>query len=319
MMDTILTDSDELSELKQCRDAFFSCIPGIENASAVPVLQAADLRKDIFSKEWVANNKPCLVKGAVKDWPAVQKWRDKDYWMTACDNFDVMVYPHQNYNDQKRQKGELMRFYDAIDRLFQKKDRILSIPSERIIEGQRFYKVINDLEEFPFFTPELRPRMYDHRRFFTYRKAGTAWHYHNIDETLMCQINGAKTVALLSPGIPDAKHVTDFLTKELYLDGRSLDRSLDLKPFIVDVEEGDALYIPPYWHHVVIPKDAEIGFTLAYCWRSPWHKFGDFSNFFVRELYKRALWPIKPITPVVPFLAFYSWVKYHSRKIARKS
>jgi hypothetical protein len=36
-----------------------------------------------------------------------------------------------------------------------------------------------------------------------------------------------------------------------------------------NVEEGDALYIPPLWWHGIIPANSEFGVTAAVPWRSP--------------------------------------------------
>lgn len=304
MNDTI--ERKDLTVIENLRNELFSIIPGIRQASAVPVIDARDLKEEVFREQWVARNRPCLVKGAVRHWPAVEKWKDKQYWLSMCDNFDVTVYPHQNHVDRVRNKGEDMLFHDAVERLFRRQDIVFSIPAEQIVEGKRFFRILKDVKGFRFLSSPKKPLIYDQRRFFIYRRAATAWHYHSTDETLMCQVNGSKRVALLSPEIPNAKHVTDFLHRELYLDGKTMDASLDLKPFIVDVEEGDALYIPPFWHHGVVPNDDEVGFTLAYCWKSPWHKYGRFANYFVRQLYKDGLWPLKPVSVALPFIGLYA-------------
>src|SRR5580658_5952692 len=82
--------------LEQLKDSLFSIIPGIEAPGSVPVLQAEALTEEVFREEWVSKNRPCLVKGAVKHWPAVEKCKDKDYWISHCKNSEVTVYPHQN-------------------------------------------------------------------------------------------------------------------------------------------------------------------------------------------------------------------------------
>ena len=112
------------------------------------------------------------------------------------------------------------------------------------------------------------------------------------------------------------KHVNDFLQQEQHLKGKSLDSDLDLKPMIVEVGEGDALYIPPYWLHSVVPVDDEVGFTVAFCWASPWHKLGDLSSFFVRKLYRQALWPLKGISLAVPFIACRACTAHVIRKFS---
>jgi hypothetical protein len=135
----------------------------------------------------------------------------------------------------------------------------------------------------------------------------------------MCQINGTKRVGLLPPGIPKAKFVSEFLNAERYLEGEALDADLDLKPMIVDVEEGDALYIPPYWYHGVMPVDDKVGFTLAFCWRSPIHILGKFSIYFVRKLYRHFMWPFRRATPLLPFLAVYAGALYVFRKLRNQA
>jgi hypothetical protein len=308
-MDT-LTEKKKTS-LDEIDHAMFSMIPGMPDAAGVPVLDAACLDKQEFLTQWVDNNRPCLIRGAIRHWPAVEKWRDKNYWLAVCSNFNVCVFPHENHVDYSRIKSFDLPLHEAIERLFEGRDHIFSIPAEKIDRQDRFFNLLEDMKGFSFLPSPPAPRNYDRQRIFIYRRASTAWHYHPIDETLMCQVNGGKRVGLLPPDIPRPQYVTDYLHNEGYLDGKSLD--LALKPMVVDVDEGDALYIPPFWHHGVVPKDARVGFTVAFCWASPWHKMGDLSNYFVRKLYKDALWPIKKISPVVPFLGLYAGLRRLSR------
>lgn len=301
---------------------FFSLIPDIENAAPVPTLHANTLSEKEFKAEWVDKNKACLIKGAVKHWPAVQKWRNKDYWMVACENLTVAAYPHMNYNDRSRQKligDKESSFHEVLDWLFTHKHEILSIPGQKITEKNRYAALLKDMPGFSFLEDAPMPRMYERRRFFMYRGAGTAWHYHDVDETLMCQVVGSKRVGLLPPDIPNPRYVSDFLLGDRHLHGEVLHKHLDLKPMIADVEEGDAMYIPPYWYHGVIPVDFELGFTLAFCWRSPIHILGNFSNFFVRKLYKDGMWPVRKITPFLPLLGVYAGLVYSARKISGKA
>ena len=307
-------------EMSQVCNQFFSIIPGIENAAPVAVLQAESLTRDEFNEKWVSMNKPCLIKGAVKHWPAVNRWKEKGYWLGACDNFKVNVYPHQNFNSDEFQNNnrEEMLFHDAIERLFDNKDHILSLPSEPIPNGTRFNRIMTDIGGFNFLDSSINPRLYSKRRFFIYRRAATAWHYHDADETLMCQVNGNKRVALLPPKLQKSAYVTDFLQKEKHLRGEALDPALKLSTYVTDVQEGDALYIPPYWHHGVVPTDGEVGFTLAYCWASPIHILGDFSNYFVRSLFIKGIWPIRTISFALPFIALFAGVSNITRKIKTK-
>ncbi len=315
-MENTIEEPKVKTEFDGFGDDLFSIIPGIEHAGEVPVVNASELTKEIFYKNWVSYNKPCLVKGAVKNWPAVQKFKDPDYWLSVCDDFEIKIFPHMNHIDRERllKDSEDISFHDAIKRLHRNEDYIFSIPAETITEDNKFSKLIKEIPGFSFLSSTIKPRGFAHRRFFMYRRASTAWHHHLIDETLMCQINGTKKVVLLPPDMPNVKKVTEFFIEELNLSGKTLD-NIDLKPIIACVEEGDALYIPPYWHHAVIPVDGEVGFTYAHCWKSPLHKFGDFSNYFVRRFYFGGLWPIKGISLVMPVLGVCSGISFGFRKM----
>jgi hypothetical protein len=315
-MNSVLDPEQDIHEMRLLSRNFFSIVPGIEHPLSVPSIDAGELTEQVFKKEWVSKNRPILIKGAVKHWPAVKKWRDKNFWLSAFDNFKVDVFTHQNYNTPERQAAgkEEMMFHDAMERLFQGRDHIFSMPAKKITTKNQFAQLIEDTPGFPFLPSPEKPRVIPQRRLFIYRRAATAWHYHDIDETLMCQVKGSKRTAIFPPGVPQIEYLSKFFAEELHLKGEVLDKSLDLKPAIVDVNEGDALYIPPYWHHGVVPNDGDLGFTLAYCWPSPLHILGDFKNYFVRDLYKRKIWPSGKSRMFLPLIEAYAGLSYRMKK-----
>lgn len=316
-MERNISESNAISNFNGVGDDLFNIIPNIEKARNISVVDAKELIKSEFYKNWVSKNKPCLIKNAIKHWPAIQKFRNLDYWLSACDNFDMSVYPHMNHMVKNRHKADLIEttFYDAVKRLFKNQDFILNLSRNEISETNQFSKLIKEMPDFSFLSNELKPRGYPHRRFFMYRRASTAWHYHNMDETLMCQVNGSKKVALFSPKTKRVKEISNYLTKERYLEGETLDPNITVDPIIAYVEEGDALYIPPYWLHGVAPVDGEIGFTLAYCWGSPIHIMGDFSNYFVRKFHKNRFLPLNRHTFTTPFVSLYAAVLHTFYKL----
>ena len=311
-------EGDEVVEMKKIAQELFSVIPGIEHALPVPVVQAENLTTREFLHNRVAMNSPCLIKGAVKNWPASKKWRDKAYWTATCRNEPKAVTTHMNYYSWKRKKegSERLLFHEAMERLFEGKDHIFSIPSQVVDEHSLFAGIIKDVPGFHFLERKRPPLWDSPRGLFIYRRAATAWHVHNCDETLMCQVKGAKKVALLPSSMPKAKEVATFLESESYLEGKTLDKTLELQPRIVTVEEGDSLYIPPHWFHCVVPTDGELGFTSLTVFRSPWHIYGNLSNFFVRRLYKQTM-KNAPIgfKLIIPFLCVYAVLAYYGRKI----
>src|SRR5262249_38151242 len=61
-----------------------------------------------------------------------------------------------------------------------------------------FPELRRDLGGFSFLTRAEPSFIYPPVRYFIYRNAGSTWHYHPFDETLMCQVTGAKQVGLLN-------------------------------------------------------------------------------------------------------------------------
>lgn len=294
---------------------YFSIIPGMDNPGTIAIENSSDLTEKHFQEKYVDNGIPCLVKGAVKDWPAMKRFRDKDYWLSNFENKKVIAHAHRNYHNYSM--GRMM-LHDAIERLFKEKDFIFSIPGLAIWDKNKLQELEKDLGKFPFLPSPPKPRSFPEWRFFIYKRAGTAWHCHFVDESLMCQMKGAKRVGLLSPKMPGAEYVSDFLRHEMYLKDEKLDESLNLEPLVIDVEEGDALYLPPYWYHSVIPKDGDVGFTSTFCWRSPAHMLGDLSDYFVRYAYDYQMWPFNSKTLLMPFAACYAAIKFFFRKLKLK-
>lgn len=286
----------------------FSIIPGLEDAKEVMEVNAADLSQKKFYEQWVNKNNPCVIRGACKHWPASEKWHKTEFWKSTIENFDLHVSNHRNFNDDERQKAnrEKKSFHEAIEEIFSPGDTILSIPAEEIHPSSYYHPLNADITGFTFLPNPPKPRGYSEKRFFLYRGASTAWHFHRSDETLMTQVVGSKKVMLLPTEIPDPEGTIDFLENERQLEGKKLDSSLKFEPYIVEVREGDALYIPPQWFHAVVPVDMNGGVTLAYCWGSPWHKLGDLRNYFTRKLYRDLFMPVNKYTLLIPFLGSYS-------------
>jgi hypothetical protein len=111
-----------------------------------------------------------------------------------------------------------------------------------------------------------------------FRNAGTTWHYHGFDETLMCQVVGNKRVGLLKVGNPYHKILCNIFYREDYYEDPSVFYELadaNLQWFSADLEDGDALYIPPLWWHGVAATSDRAGVTAPIVWRSPPHIIAD--------------------------------------------
>jgi quercetin dioxygenase-like cupin family protein len=245
-------------------------VPGMKHASLVPVLRAEDLTEKIFIGDYISNSRPCVIKGAVRHWAALEKWRNPDYLKTRAGHHKVYYYPYEYHISAKRMEvgRKTMEFAEAIDRLHSEKTKLAIVATAAPSE------LLSDLGRVSFLSKAEPAFSYPAARYFFYRNAGTTWHYHPFDETLMCQIVGAKKIGLLPTDNPFNKSVRDMFFKENYYDDASAFAALgdpELPWFSATLEEGDSLYIPPLWWHGVIPLDETFGATATVTWRSPLH------------------------------------------------
>lgn len=295
-------------------------IPGIDEASPVPVVDAKQLTEKIFLNDFVNNNQPCLIRGAIQHWPAIEKWHDKQYLINSCGNHLTQLCNHMNYLDEERMESGLIekKFSDVINILHSSDDSVVSVPSLVIGKQGPFSEIYQDAPWFTFLDSPPCPVGYPDMRAFMYRSAATGWHLHHTDETLMCQVLGTKKVALLPPDTETYKVVYDIFRTEAYLEGPSSFDNVDtskLKPLVVEVKQGDALYIPPFWWHAVVPVDKLFGITVARCWRSPLHVMGDITFPAVRHMWKSEFKRPSKRFMLVVFLGLTSFLAQFFRKL----
>lgn len=251
-------------------DVILKNVPGMASAAPVPVLHANVLTERAFKDEYVANSRPCVIRGAVDHWPAKRKWRDNEYLKQVCGQQEVPFWPHENHVTKKRSTPGVVNlpFAEAVDRLHRaSREEVAAIGC---VPGTA--EMAADIGGFSFFKEAELGFSYPPFRFFIFRNAGSSWHYHSFDETLMCQVAGTKTVGLLAVDNPRSREVARiFFEEDYYEDSAAFDPVAgDALPwFSADLEEGDALYIPPLWWHGVISTSDGVGVTTPVSWRSP--------------------------------------------------
>jgi hypothetical protein len=250
-------------------DTIFAHVPAMKAAAPVVERRADSLSEDEFLSEYVAKSRPVVIREAVAHWPARLRWRDKDYLKRRSGHHRVFAYPHENLNVTARNvigRRELS-FADAIDVLHAPETDMGFVGTAMPIE------LLSDVGDFRFFSGPPEPAFFYHDiRYFLFRNAGTTWHYHPMDETLMCQLIGRKRVGLLHALSPRPHTIRDIFVRETYYTDPAAFDGFDNSGYAwleADVDEGDALYIPPLWWHGVVAVGRDFGVTAPVTWRSP--------------------------------------------------
>lgn len=271
---------------------------------SIDILNAKDLTKEQFYKHYIDNNKPCLIKDAIKHWPACSKWSDFNYLKKLSGHNIVNRHTTVNYTgDNEFSNATLTKraFSEALLEVEDDSIPIVSIPGEVITTTESFSELRKDMGEIECIKNTQPPMQYPDARFFVYKNAGTGWHSHPVDETLMCQIAGDKKVSLFTTKDGDFQRIAKLADNERYQNGSHFLSKFkqDINLAIITVRQGDALYIPPFWWHAVDPVDEKPGITLARCFRSPLHKTGDISYPQIRQLWDLAWQKPNRFTPLV--------------------
>lgn len=245
-------------------------VPGMRDAPEVPELDAGTLTESVFNSEYVANSRPCVIRGAVRHWAALEKWRDRNYLKQRCGHREVSLFQSELHVTKKRMDGrqKAMIFADAIDYLH------LDDTERGLVVTGTLTELLCDLGGVSFLSKAEPAFWYNPARYFFYRNSGSAWHHHPFDETLMSQIIGSKRIGLIGTDHPHNPALRDIFFAEDYYDDATAFAPLEgqkLAWFSATLQPGDALYIPPLWWHGVVPLTDSFGATAPVTWRSPPH------------------------------------------------
>lgn len=282
-----------------------SRFPNHPQAGAVEVIDALAISKEEFTRRYVNRNRPCLVKNAVRHWPAFHKWQRLDYLKAHSRNSAVVVRSQIVSEvigwSNPQVKAELTEyaktvyrevpFHQFLDDL-SVGDSPLVADSCRFSEGSAIEPMREDVGGLPFMPQLGKSRHYPPHRSFLYRNSYTDWHFHVVDETFMAQVVGAKEVLLLPPDEASWRALRPVIEQAGYLydiDTGRFPGTRALRALRTVVEPGDALYIPVYWWHAVQSLDDEFGATVAATFPTPLHVSGNISSPIARRVLRTYL------------------------------
>lgn len=264
----------------------------------VPVLQHVPTALE-FYRDWVAPNKPVLIKGVFNHWPALKRW-DAAYLREKIGSKDVTVAVTPNGYADAVSGGKFvmpeerrMKFADFLD-IIEKKTNpsgVYYVQKQNSNFTDEFRDIAVDASfEIPWASEAFGKKPDAVNFWMGEEKAVTSMHKDHY-ENLYCVIRGEKVFTLLPPTdqpfVPygeyqAAKYVVHDdgsydviddadtgMVPWIPVDPESPDyekypKYKKAKPLVVRVKQGDMLYLPSLWFHHVKQSQGCIAVNFWY-------------------------------------------------------
>lgn len=247
-----------------------------------PVERRDHIPTDEFLRHYFAGNRPVVWTGYARSWPAFGKW-SPEYFKDRLGAVEVEIVsgrgadPDGDRNfDKYRQKTTMSDYVDRVLQAGESND-IYMIAHNKNMRRPDLAPLIDDV----IFDAELFDREHlDGGLTLWFGPAGTVTPLHH-DNTniLFCQIYGRKKVFLVSPWETALLASARGFYSEFNLeDADAVDQLEDADIAVqgVELQAGDALFIPAGWWHHIKALDISITFSLLnfhrpndYSWYRP--------------------------------------------------
>ncbi|MBS1969861.1 MAG: cupin-like domain-containing protein [Bdellovibrionales bacterium] len=225
--------------------------------------------ENLFRSKYIAENRPALLKGLCKEWPAFSKW-SLDYFSETYGSAELPVSYYQSNAHQKYKDKTRINMKEYVD--YVKSLRTAPPTGEPMYAaGWHFAKSFSSLTQdivIPEFfqnnlIDKIQPIMqYDWMSLFighAYSQSPLHTDSFFVSTWLTC-IRGSKTVRLIpgdTPGITNGLDVfNDTIVENLIAKGVSV--------YEAKIEEGDTLFMPSGWWHHVINHDESIALSCNF-------------------------------------------------------
>lgn len=225
------------------------------------------LSPDAFLEEFYAPNLPCVIEGAIDDWPALTKW-DPAYLKAKCGDQTVEVQANRTSADTNiLNVDQTMKFGDFVDIV------------ERGEKTDDWYMTANNdpgnRDALAALWDDIRLPDYLSQSdsdpigggFLWYGPAGTlSATHHDLTNNLMAQVIGRKRVKIVAPN--ESAHMYNHHNRYslVNLEEPDFEAYPDAKGItILDTEigPGDLLFLPVGWWHSVRALDVSFTFTFT--------------------------------------------------------
>jgi len=226
----------------------------------IPVIDATNLDRDMFQKTYYQPQKPVVLRGLWKQYPAYEKWT-MDFFRKSMGNIEVGLF-----GNRKEDLSKTLQVPNATMRFDEYLDLIEHQPTDlRLFLFPVFKHKPELLKDFGY--PEIASR-YIKMPFMFFGPSKSVVRMHqdiDMSNVFLTQFHGRKRVVLFPPDQSDLLYRLPFNVHTIvdidHPDYKEFPGLEYAKGMSTILEHGDTLFMPSgYWHHI---EYLEGGFGLA--------------------------------------------------------
>lgn len=276
-----------------------------------PIERVKNITKEAFIEQYYKPQKPVLIEGLIKDWPAYKKW-NLDYIKELAGDQEVPLYNNQVT------KGKQKSAEPAMSMLMSEYiDIIKTQPTDlRIFFFDIMKKMPVLANDFKF--PDIGLKFFKRLpvMFFGSKGSNVLVHYDmDLADLIHVHFHGKKSVLLFSPEqtkymykVPYSVHNLEAIDMD-NPDFEKYPALQKLEGIEVEMNHGDTLYMPSsYWHYV---KYLNGGFSITL------RAFSKKPTIALRMLYN--VFFMRHFENVMRKLRGQKWIDYKNRLAIKKT
>lgn len=242
----------------------------IKNHTQIEII--TQISPEEFHQKYLATNTPVIIKNGAKDWPAVGKW-NLDFFATTFPNEEqpkIATSGDKIYEAKKNK--EKLEFY-----------KLSELKNENVTDKEKFYGNFSPLvHKYPELKKDLkldwlRKLQNKYSSLMMYQLfMGAKGHktdlHSEISSNLFIMLSGKKKWAMCSPKYNEFLEVAVsrepcFHSPVNFFEKSHAKLNELVNYFEFTLDEGDILFVPPYYWHQVVNETQSVG--LAIKWHNP--------------------------------------------------
>lgn len=264
-LDAALLVSADMKRLEWQMGVFQQNLNLLTDEQVVP--KVSDISSDDFLKNHYALGMPVVIKDWVNQWPAFKLWKDDQYLLDNWGDIEVEYTQTyiENHTTFKNHVRKLFKDYHAeLKKLDYANDHYITSynnPSNQVF----LEKLLEDINPLlPFLDAELLD-MYHFMPWIGPHGTHTGLHI-DAANGLLCQVKGKKWVKLAAPCEMANFYLDNDFFSKVNLFNPNFDqypKANNAKIYDVELNAGEALFIPATWWHQVLSLEESYSVTLS--------------------------------------------------------